>query len=360
MTSANEANLGLAIGLSVASGLCTSIGGLAVFVDSITKQSQSRILSSALALSAGVMLYVSFVEIFFKARLAIEVEYEPGVALGITSVCFFAGMAVTGLLELLVHRIMDSAGAAHSHEPVERPPDLASREAAFSNAEESSHRHAHGHSHRHTHATAPVRVSEVRIVTQPHSAAAGEDEEAGETEPEEINKAELRRTAMLTAVAIALHNFPEGLATFIATLAEPSLGIALAVAIAVHNVPEGMAVAMPVYYASGSKWKGFWWATLSGISEPIGGCIGARKVPAAAPVLVRTRTPSPARTCAPTHTLPGPHPPSTLHPLLPGWLILRDVLNDTGFGVVFAMVGGMMIFIVIHEMVPIAVRYEQE
>ncbi|KAJ1632970.1 hypothetical protein T492DRAFT_579242, partial [Pavlovales sp. CCMP2436] len=65
--SANEANLGLAIGLSVASGLCTSIGGLAVFVDSITKQSQSRILSSALALSAGVMLYVSFVEIFAKA-----------------------------------------------------------------------------------------------------------------------------------------------------------------------------------------------------------------------------------------------------------------------------------------------------
>jgi ZIP family zinc transporter len=277
MTSANEANLGLAIGLSVASGLCTSIGGLAVFVESITKQSQSRILSSALALSAGVMFYVSFVEIFAKARLAIEVDFEPGVALGITSVCFFSGMAVTGLLELLVHRIMDSAGARHSHEPVDPPPDLASREAAFSNGEASSHRHAHAHSHRHTHATAPVRASEV-IVTQPHSAAAGEDEEAGETEPEEINKAEMRRTATLTAIAIALHNFPEGLATFIATLAEPALGIALAVAIAVHNVPEGMAVAIPVYYASGSKWKGFWWATLSGITEPIGGCIGARKL----------------------------------------------------------------------------------
>ena len=74
----------------------------------------------------------------------------------------------------------------------------------------------------------------------------------------------------LAALAIGLHNFPEGMATFVAALASPSLGIALAIAIALHNIPEGLCVAMPVYYATGSRFKGFLWAFLSGVSEPIG------------------------------------------------------------------------------------------
>ena len=73
-----------------------------------------------------------------------------------------------------------------------------------------------------------------------------------------------------TGLAIGIHNFPEGLATFVATLSSPSLGVALAIAIALHNIPEGVCVAMPVYYATGSKWRGFLWAFLSGISEPFG------------------------------------------------------------------------------------------
>ncbi len=73
-------------------------------------------------------------------------------------------------------------------------------------------------------------------------------------------------------LAVAIHNFPEGLATFVATLADPSLGVALCIAIALHNIPEGVCVAMPVYYATGKRWKGFLWAFLSGISEPIGEC----------------------------------------------------------------------------------------
>ena len=73
-----------------------------------------------------------------------------------------------------------------------------------------------------------------------------------------------------TGLAVGIHNFPEGLATFVATLSSPSLGIALAVAIAMHNIPEGVCVAMPVYYATGSKWKAFLWAFLSGVSEPVG------------------------------------------------------------------------------------------
>jgi zinc transporter ZupT len=207
-------------------------------------------------------------------------------------------MAITGILELIVHQLMHCTGGTHSHELADRPTVVApvpvaplAAIAIVDNAlgedaqvEEGVHAHSH-----------PARAHE----------------HAGE-----LDKGTLHGSALLTTIAITLHNFPEGLATFIATLAEPSLGIALAVAIAVHNVPEGMAVAMPVYYASGSKWKGFMWATLSGLSEPIGGIVG--------------------------------------------WLMLRNSLTNTGFGVVFAIVGGMMVFIVIHEMVPLAVKYDQE
>jgi zinc transporter ZupT len=84
----------------------------------------------------------------------------------------------------------------------------------------------------------------------------------------------LKKMGLLTALAIGIHNLPEGLATFVAALADPLNGVAIAVAIALHNIPEGVCVAMPVYYATGSRWKGFWWATLSGVSEPIGGLLG--------------------------------------------------------------------------------------
>lgn len=80
----------------------------------------------------------------------------------------------------------------------------------------------------------------------------------------------LHKMGILTGLAIAIHNFPEGLATFVATLSSPSLGIALCIAIALHNIPEGVCVSMPVYYATGSRWRGFLWAFLSGISEPLG------------------------------------------------------------------------------------------
>ena len=75
---------------------------------------------------------------------------------------------------------------------------------------------------------------------------------------------------LLAALAIGLHNIPEGMAALVATLSSPSLGIALAIAIALHNVPEGLCVALPIYYATGNRWKGLLWAFLSGISEPIG------------------------------------------------------------------------------------------
>ena len=114
--------------------------------------------------------------------------------------------------------------------------------------------HKHTHTHTHKQDFVPVGPEEFKEVTKVIVP----------------NPRRLHRMGVLTGLAIGLHNFPEGLATFVATLSDPSLGIALAIAIAFHNIPEGVCVSLPVYYATGSKWKGFMWAFLSGISEPIG------------------------------------------------------------------------------------------
>ena len=144
------------------------------------------------------------------------------------------------------------------------------------------------------------------------SVAGGEGSGAGAVAPGDNEK--LVRMGLMTAVAIGIHNFPEGLATFVATLSDPSVGLALAVAIAIHNIPEGLCVAIPVYYATGNRWKAFGWALLSGVSEPIGAGLG--------------------------------------------WLVLKDVMSELVYGVLFGAVAGMMVNITIHELIPTAVRYD--
>lgn len=126
--------------------------------------------------------------------------------------------------------------------------------------------------------------------------------------------AKLVRMGLMTAVAIGIHNLPEGLATFVAALSDPSVGTALAIAIAIHNIPEGLCVAIPVYYATGNRWKAFGWALLSGVTEPIGAGLG--------------------------------------------WLILKDIMSELVYGILFGVVAGMMVNITIHELIPTAVRYD--
>jgi zinc transporter, ZIP family len=114
----------------------------------------------------------------------------------------------------------------------------------------------------------------------------------------------------------SLHNFPEGLATFLSTLADPNVGVVLAVAIAIHNIPEGICVAMPVYYATGSRWKAFGWAALSGLSEPFAALLG--------------------------------------------WAVLASVFSDELYATLFGVVAGMMVIISIRELMPTAHRYDPE
>ncbi len=93
--------------------------------------------------------------------------------------------------------------------------------------------------------------------------------------PERMTDGRLERMGLLTALGIGIHNFPEGMVTFVGTLADVRLGVVLAVAIAIHNIPEGLAVSAPVYAATRSRAKAFWWSFFSGVSEPIGALVAA-------------------------------------------------------------------------------------
>jgi ZIP family zinc transporter len=90
----------------------------------------------------------------------------------------------------------------------------------------------------------------------------------------------LHRLGVMSALAIAIHNFPEGIATFIGALNDPQMGASITFAIAIHNIPEGIAVAIPIYYATKSKGKALLYATLSGFSELLGAllCMGVTAI----------------------------------------------------------------------------------
>ena len=125
----------------------------------------------------------------------------------------------------------------------------------------------------------------------------------------------VQRVGIMSGLAIALHNFPEGLATFVATLADPTAGATVAIAIILHNIPEGIVVAMPVYYATKSRKWGFFWAFLSGVSEPIGAIFG--------------------------------------------WMVLSN-MGDLAYAVLFGLVAGIMVYISVRELIPTALMYDPE
>lgn len=142
----------------------------------------------------------------------------------------------------------------------------------------------------------------------PHELKSVEDENK-----KPLKHSKLMRMGVFTALAIAIHNFPEGLATFVSAMQEPSVAIPIVVAIAIHNIPEGIAVSVPIYQATGSKMKAFLYSFLSGLAEPVGALIG--------------------------------------------WLILMPIMNDVVFGVIFAGVAGIMVFISFDELLPAAREY---
>jgi ZIP family zinc transporter len=209
-------NVWFALGLTVFAGMATAIGSAIAFM---AKRTNYRFLSVATGFSAGVMLYVSFVEIFFKGVNALTPRFGDYWGHWVNAGSFFGGMLLIGLIDNLI------PAGENPHE---------------------------------THTEAETRPLHDPAAAVPGPAAAG------------AHHAKLMRMGLFTALAIGIHNFPEGLATFLAALHDPGLGVAIAVAIALHNIPEGVSVSVPIFYATGDRRKAFLYSVLSGLAEPVG------------------------------------------------------------------------------------------
>ena len=239
-----------AFGLTLFAGLATGIGSAMAF---FKKHTNTKFLSLSLGFSAGVMIYVSFVEIFVKANEVLT-EYlgeKPGTWVTVAS--FFGGMLLIAIIDKLIPK------GENPHE-----------------------------------------VNLIENMTE------------AERERRKREK-KLMRMGMMTGLAIAIHNFPEGLATFAAAMADPNLGIAIAVAIAIHNIPEGIAISVPIYHATGSRRKAFKYSFLSGLAEPVGALVG--------------------------------------------YMVLMPFMGPLLFGIIFASVAGIMVFISLDELLPAAREY---
>ncbi len=247
-----DSNFLFAFALTLFAGLSTGIGSAIAF---FSKKTNKRILSISLGFSAGVMIYVSFAEIFVKAKKSIinyglENNFGEITSTILTTSAFFFGIAIILIIDKLIPE------QKNPHEP--------------------------------------------HLIEEIHTLNSFADKK-------------LLRMSLFTALAIAVHNFPEGLATFTAALSNPTLGISIAVAIAIHNIPEGIAVSVPLYFSTGSKSKAFWLSFSSGLAEPFGALVG--------------------------------------------YLLLKPFFNSLTFGLLFASVAGIMVFISLDELLPTAKEY---
>lgn len=231
--------------LTLFAGLSTGVGSTIAF---FAKKTNTKFLTVSLGFSAGVMIYVSFVEIFVKGREVLTEVMGMRQGWWLAVIAFFSGIALIGIID----RLIPSQENPHEFKKIE----------------------------------------------------GGEEEQ---------RSGRLLRMGAMTAIAIGIHNFPEGLATFTAALSDPQIGVAIAVAVAIHNIPEGIAVSVPIYYATGSKRKAFRLSFLSGIAEPVGA--------------------------------------------LAGYLLLLPIMSDTLMGVLFSFVAGIMVFISLDELLPAAEKY---
>ncbi|MBU1243605.1 zinc transporter ZupT [Myxococcota bacterium] len=226
-------NLWIAFGLTFFAGMATAIGSVIAFTASRTN---FRFLSVATGFSAGVMLYVSFVEIFFKGVDALVPRFGETGAHWVNTASFFGGMLLIGLIDNLIpaaenpHEIHSERETEQLRDPTAPAPGPGATPSPVAGAERAP---VHGGPHHH----------------------------------------KLMRMGLFTALAIGIHNFPEGLATFLAALQDPGLGVPIAIAIALHNIPEGISVSVPIFYATGSRKKAFMYSVLSGLAEPVGALI---------------------------------------------------------------------------------------
>jgi len=247
----------VALLLTTLAGLSTGIGSALAF---FARRTSTGLLASGLGFSAGVMIYVSFVELLPDGRTRLGGDEDPVQAL-IAVLCFLTGVTVPAVIDFLVPEAKNPHEASLPGDMADLPP------------------------------------------------ATGGDGAAGTTDRR------LRRLGLLTAFAIAIHNFPEGLATFFASLHDPTVGVPIALAVALHNIPEGISVAVPIFYATGDRGRAFRLSFLSGLSEPVGA--------------------------------------------LAGYLVLGPFLDDRVLGGLLASVAGVMVFLALDQLIPNAKKYDR-
>ncbi len=224
------ADVWIALAFTAFAGLATGIGSCIAF---FARRTNYRFLSVATGFSAGVMLYVSFVEILAKGARALAAAYGEYWSGWVNAGAFFAGIALIGVIDAAIPSARNPH-ETHSRGEVAPLGDVAAPVPDFDDiADPATPTEPGAHDHR----VAPDR---------------------------------LLRMGLFTALAIGIHNFPEGLATFLATLEDPNVGGAIAIAVALHNIPEGISVSVPIFYATGNRRVSFLYSLASGLAEPVG------------------------------------------------------------------------------------------
>lgn len=238
----DNSNILLAFILTAVAGLSTGIGSLIAL---LAKHTNTKFLCASLGFSAGVMIYVSFMEMMPQSSMELTSAFGEKMGTLYMILSFFGGIAFISLIDFLI----------------------------------------------------PESVN-------PHEIQGVEDMK---------KKTPLKRTGIMVALSIAIHNFPEGIATFTSALGALDVAIPITVAIAIHNIPEGIAVAVPIYHSTGSKKKAFWYSFLSGLAEPFGALIA--------------------------------------------YLFLMQFWTSSLNGIILAAVAGIMVFISLDELLPSAEKY---
>ncbi len=227
--------------------------GIGAAIAFLAKQTNKKLLALSLGFSAGVMIYVALVEIMQKSKESLIAGLGETMGSWIMVLSFFAGIAVIAVIDKLI--------------PSGENPHEAHKIEEMQNSGTNS-------------------------------------------------KRKLLRMGILSALAIGIHNFPEGIATFMAGMTNPTIAISIAIAIAIHNIPEGIAVSVPVFYATGNRRKAFWLAFSSGLAEPVGALIGYGLI-----------------------------------------TFIFDEIPATITGIMFGAVAGIMVFISLDELLPTAEEY---
>lgn len=238
----DEKNILFAFALTSIAGLSTGIGSLIAL---LAKRTNTNFLCASLGFSAGVMIYVSFMEMLPTAKLELASVYGDKQGVLYLILAFFSGIALINLIDFLIPKSFN-----------------------------------------------------------PHEIQGVEDMD---------KRGSLKRTGLIVAISIAIHNFPEGIATFTSALGSLDVAIPITVAIAIHNIPEGIAVAVPIYHSTGSRKKAFWFSFLSGLAEPLGALVA--------------------------------------------YFFLMQFWTPQLNGLILAIVSGIMIFISLDELLPSAEKY---